>query len=192
MASGTSSSERVKEWVVEHGDALHRYALSMVRDPATAEDLVQDAFLAALKAAPKFRGRSNPRTWLTGILRHKIVDYFRTKAKEASYTATDVLELDAELFDAQGRWVDPPSNWPLDPHQSLAGRQFRQTLNQCLARLDQAKRAVIMLRAFEGLSSEEVCKELAITPTNLWVLAHRARENLRRCLDKYWFGDKES
>ncbi len=192
MASSGSSSEQVKQWVVEHGDALHRYAFSMVRDKATAEDLVQDTFLAALKAERKFRGKSNPRTWLTGILRHKIVDHFRSKTKEASFTASDILELESEMFDAQGRWLTPPSNWPTDPHQRLAGRQFRETLNQCLNRLDEAKRAVIMLRAFEGLSSEEVCKELAITPTNLWVLAHRARETLRRCLDKHWFGDKEN
>ncbi len=191
MASSGSSSEQVKQWVVEHGDALHRYALSMVRDVATAEDLVQDTFLAALKAETKFRGRSNPRTWLTGILRHKIVDHFRVKTKEASYTG-EAIELDSELFDSQGRWIDPPSNWPTDPHQRLAGMQFREALNQCLNRLDDAKRAVIMLRAFEGLSSEEVCKELAITPTNLWVLAHRARETLRRCLDKHWFGEKEN
>ena len=185
----TPDAEQIKQWVHEHGDAMYRYALSMVRDRTKAEDMVQEAFLAAIKSASGFGGRSNPRTWLVGILRHKILDSFRREALEAKYAAEG--DFDDDLFDPQGRWINPPAPVPDDPHETLSNREFVETLNACLDRLDAAKRAVIMLRAFEGLSAKEVCKELEITPTNLWVLVHRARGLLRRCLEQNWYGERE-
>ncbi len=191
MATERAETEQVRQWVLDHGDALYRYAVSMVRDQTKAEDLVQDTFLAALKATSKFAGRSNPRTWLIGILRHKILDAFRRESLEAKHTASSDEDVDADLFDAQGRWLKPPAAVSDDPHQVLASREFEKALNGCLDRLDGPKRAAILLRAFEGLSSQEVCKELEITPTNLWVLVHRARGILRRCLEQNWFGPRE-
>lgn len=192
MASHPPSAEQIRQWLADHGDLLYRYAVSLVRDRATAEELVQETFLAALKSARRFRGRSTPQTWLTGILRHKVMDHFRSLARRANVSAVDLDDLDQQVFDAKGAWLTPPAPWPSDPHSVLKDCEFREVLNRCLDKLDAVKRGVIMLRVFEELSSKEVCKELGITATNLWVLMHRARGALRDCLEKNWFGGQES
>jgi len=170
---------------------LLRYALLQLRDPALAEDVVQETLLAALEGRAGFSGKSSHKTWLTGILKHKIIDAIRRKSREQPLTsADDESETDAidALFKPDGHWQRFPASWG-DPERSLEDRKFWEVLEMC-SRLMPARTArVFMMREVMELTTEEICKELAITPTNLWVMLHRARLSLRECLEIKWFGN---
>jgi len=165
---------------------LLRYASLQLRDPHAAEDAVQETLLAALAGEASFAGRSNLRTWLTGILKHKIIDAIRRLSRES--TTMDLEDLDA-LFAEDGHWVDPPAAWS-DPDASLEQKRFFAALEACLERLPQKIAQAFMMREHLGFETAEICKELAITPTHCWVLLYRARMALRECLEKDWFGKK--
>lgn len=180
----------VAGWVDEHGDALLAYALSRLADRNTAEDLVQETFLAAVEAHDAFRGKSSPRTWLVGILRHKILDHFRARRGEAPAGPADP----SDRFDAKGSWSHPPEDWDVDPAELAQRKEFWDIFQRCLERLPGRQDEAFYLRVIDGLTGREVCKILGISPTNLWVMLHRARARLRDCLEALWFapGSKES
>ena len=163
---------------------LLRYARLHLRDGGAAEDAVQETLLAALAGEKTFGGRSNLRTWLTGILKHKIVDMIRKAGREQPLPDGDD-GLDA-LFDARGHWIDPPAEWR-SPDASLETQQFFAKLEECLGRLPAKTARTFMMREHMGLETAEICKELALTPTHCWVLLHRARLALRECLQTNWF-----
>jgi RNA polymerase sigma-70 factor, ECF subfamily len=163
---------------------LLRYASLQLRDAHTAEDVVQEALLAALTGEAGFGGRSNLRTWLTGILKHKIVDAIRRLSRETAVAADDE-GLEA-LFDERGHWVDPPRDWD-DPDGLLEQKQLRAALEECLRRLPDKTAHVFMMREHLGYETPEICKELGLTPTHCWVLLYRARVALRECLQQNWF-----
>jgi len=168
---------------------LLRYATLQLRDAAAAEDAVQETLLAALAGEASFAGRSNLRTWLTGILKHKIVDAVRRMSRETALGTGDeegAAQFDA-LFDERGHWLEMPSAWP-DPDASLTQKQFFAVLEDCLAKLPAKTSRAFMMREHMGFETGEICKELAITPTHCWVLLHRARLALRLCLEMNWFG----
>jgi RNA polymerase sigma-70 factor, ECF subfamily len=164
---------------------LMRYASLQLRDRHAAEDAVQETLLAALAGERAFGGRSNLRTWLTGILKHKIVDAIRRLAREAPLAGEDA-ELEA-LFDSRGHWIEMPAAWD-DPDTSLEQKQFFSVLEDCLARLPAKTAQVFMMREHLGYETGEICKELGVTPTHCWVLLYRARVALRECLQQNWFG----
>ncbi|MGH8735541.1 MAG: sigma-70 family RNA polymerase sigma factor, partial [Burkholderiales bacterium] len=140
--------------------------------------------LAALAGEASFGGRSNLRTWLTGILKHKIIDAIRKSSREAPAASEE--EFDA-LFDERGHWIEMPGAWA-DPDASLDQKRFFAVLEQCLRRLPDKTAQAFMMREHLGLDTGEICKELAITPTHCWVVLYRARMALRECLNKEWFG----
>ena len=162
---------------------LLRYASLQLRDPHAAEDAVQETLVAALAGEASFQGRANLRTWLTGILKHKIVDAIRRLRREP--TLEEGESLDA-LFAQDGHWIDPPAAWP-DPDASLEQKRFFAALEECLERLPQKIAQAFMMREHLGLETAEIFQELAITPTHCWVLLYRARAALRECLNKEWF-----
>lgn len=167
---------------------LLRFAALQLRDASAAEDAVQETLLAALAGEARFAGRSNLRTWLTGILKHKIVDSIRRAAREP-VAAPDELDDGSEfdgLFRPNGHWQERPQAWS-EPHDALEQKQFLGVLEQCLARLPEKTARVFMMREHLGLDTAEICKELGITPTHCWVLLYRARMALRLCLDERWF-----
>lgn len=177
------------DWLDRHGDVLYRYAIWRVRDAHTAEELVQETLLAALKGQAQFSGQSSQRTWLVGILRRKIVDHFRRAGREGS--GDDALHLDqvlAQDFDSHGVWRAALGRWPDNPAQVLENREFWDALEECFAKLPPALGDVFALREMEELPGEEICKILSITPSNLWTQLHRGRILLRRCLELNWFG----
>ncbi len=192
MAStGLSDPER---WVDEHGDYLFRYALARLRDPARAEDAVQETFLAALRAK-NFAGRSAEKSWLVGILKNKIFDYYRKAGRETSFTDLDFYadeEIDRFAADGLGKggWIHElgPMAWPADPGSSLDNEIFWKTFHDCSGRLPKKVAAVFTLREVDGVDSKEICATLNISESNLWVMLHRARMALRRCLETNWFG----
>jgi len=166
---------------------LLRYAGLQLRDSHAAEDTVQETLLAALAGEAGFAGRSNLRTWLTGILKHKIIDAIRRSSREATLLAAEAgaTELDA-LFDERGHWIDAPGAWA-DPDASLEQKRFFAALEACLARLPHKIAQAFMMREHLGLETGEICKELGVTATHCWVLLYRARVALRECLEKDWF-----
>jgi RNA polymerase sigma-70 factor (ECF subfamily) len=162
---------------------LLRYAALQLRDRHAAEDAVQETLLAALAGEAGFGGRSNLRTWLTGILKHKIVDAIRRASREAPSADADPLE---ELFDDSGHWRDMPSTWA-DPDASLQQKEFFMKLEECLSQLPAKTSQAFMMREHLGFETDEICKELGVTPTHCWVLLYRARMALRLCLEQNWF-----
>lgn len=187
MASDRAAeSKDPSRWVDEHGDALFRFAVLRVRNADLAADLVQDTFLSALKAFDGFRGGSSIRTWLTGILKHKIIDYYRRNRAEVLHS-----DLNPEIESPDFEHADSlrPS-WKESPSHLVENREFWAALTNCLDGLPEAQRRAFSLREFDGLTGEEVRKVLDVTPTNLWVMLHRARTKLRRCLETSWFEEK--
>jgi RNA polymerase sigma-70 factor, ECF subfamily len=163
---------------------LLRYASLQLRDRHAAEDAVQEALLAALAGEAGFAGRSNLRTWLTGILKHKIVDAIRRAGRETALAPEE--EEFEELFDGRGHWAEMPAAWP-DPDASLEQKQFFSALEECLARLPAKTAQAFMMREHLGFETGDICKELGVTPTHCWVLLYRARMALRQCLEQNWF-----
>lgn len=181
-----------EKWVDEYGDYLFRFALSRLRQREAAEDLVQETFLAALNAKSKFAGRSSERTWLVGILKRKIVDHLRRKGREQP--ASDLAATDhwlESLFDERGNWMKKPGKWPADPSAAIEKEEFWAIFTACLRKLPERLADAFTLREVEELDSHEVCKVLDISANNLWVMLHRARLGLRRCLEVNWFGTQK-
>jgi len=172
-----------------HRGYLLRVAVLQLRDADLAEDVVQDTLVAALQGAGGFSGRSSLKTWLTGILKHKIVDAIRKKGRGPIVSSLDeecqIDDFDA-LFDESGHWENPPATWG-DPEGELSQRQFFDIVDFCLEKLPPNTARVFMMREVMELEGEEICKELSITSTNLWVILYRARVALRQCLEQNWF-----
>lgn len=175
-----------------HRTYLYRYALLQLRDPEQAEDVTQETLLAALEQADKFEGKSSLKTWLTGILKFKIIDLIRLKQKEPTATETEqdnmagLGELE-ELFDERGHWAAPGvSDWA-KPESAMSNSQFWQLFEWCLAKLPLKTAQAFMMREVMGIELADICKDLDITATNGSVLLYRARMGLRTCLNEKWF-----
>lgn len=180
-------------WLDEHGAALYKFALALTRDAGRAEEAVQETLLAALQAKDRYAGGASVRTWLIGILKHKVMDMFRHEAREVSLEAPEEVEDGSEsltdgVFDDHGHWLETPSDWG-NPEQLLARDQFMVILQRCLDGLPDRQARLFWLREVMEEETENICKELAITSTNLWTMLHRARLGLRRCLDRNWVGE---
>ena len=166
-----------------------RFARLQLRSDAAAEDAVQEALLSALQGAAGFTGAAALKTWVFSILRNKIVDDIRRRAREPELNVPqdDEGSFVDEMFVANGHWIEKPSAWA-DPEASLEQQQFWAIFEACLDGVPVKPGRVFMMREFLGLSTEEICKELKITTSNCWVLLHRARLGLRECLALRLFG----
>ena len=181
-------------WLDEHGDYLFKYAVFRLRDDNVAEDAVQETFLAALKAYGTFEGRGSERTWLVGILKHKIIDHFRKSSREVPMdpSDTDLSEFDP-LFEREDEFKDhwsdtlSPRIWNRSPDQALQENEFFGVLQNCLMKLPERVASVFSLREMNGLESDEICEILSLSAGNFWVMMHRARMSLRRCIEINWF-----
>jgi RNA polymerase sigma-70 factor (ECF subfamily) len=188
LADGTTNNTRAVRWLEEHGDALYAYALPRVRNSDSAEDLVQETLLAAIKAHKSFAGLSAERTWLTGILKHKLIDHLRRSVRQRPLSELDV-DVTEEFFDSRGRWKAASPEWQGRPDALLERDEFRRVLQSCLSKLPSRIAQLFWLREAEDVSTDQLCQELGITPTNVWTMLHRARLGLRRCLGENWFGN---
>jgi len=179
-----------EQQLVEQRSYLMRFARLQLRNDAWAEDAVSETILAALARPQAFEARSQLKTWLVGILKHKIIDSMRQRQREVTLDSgsdddsADPLEHMA--FKADGHFAEKPADWG-NPEQDLKSRQFFAILEACTDKLPAVQGRLFLMREWLELSSDEICKELALTPTNLYVQLHRARLRLRECLDLNWF-----
>lgn len=172
-------------WIESYGDLLYQYALPRVNDPGLAEDLVQETFLSGLKGLQSYKGEASEKNWLFAILKNKIIDHFRKKSREASVvTMPDLSSVNEEWFDEKGGWIPQktPREWPL-----LEQKEIRRIINWCKDHLKNLQQHVFVLKYLEDLDSDEICKVLNISSSNYWVLIHRARLQMRECVEKQGF-----
>jgi RNA polymerase sigma-70 factor, ECF subfamily len=187
-----------EQWVDAYGDYLFRYAMVHLRDATKAEDAVQETFLAALKGGKSFAGRSAEKSWLIGILKNKIADYYRKASRETSFTDMEFYsDEESGRFVPDGlfrdSWIDElgPREWS-SPGASLDSEVFWRAYRDCSSKLPKNVAAVFNLREVDGFDGKEICAMLNVSESNLWVMLHRARMALRRCMEVNWFGKEES
>lgn len=182
----------VEEWVNDYSDYLYRYAYRYFNDDDVAQDLVQETLLAAVRGAESFQGNSSVRTWLTSILRHKIIDRIRSKDKRETLS-DDPEQLD-RYFEQNGHWREAtaPSRWEINPEDNLQQQQFLRVLEGCLAGVSERDRRIFLMRELEGMSRTEICNELGLTSTHVGVLLHRVRLALRGCIEMNWLKEASS
>ena len=173
-----------------------RYAVSQLRDAELAEEAVQEALVSALESIASFGGRSTLRTWLTSILRFKVIDLQRRAAAERRTLERDEGWADGEgeawldeLFDETGHWRDPPQAWS-DPAAALEQRRFWEAFERCLDMLPPMAGRVFFRREVLGEETGQICEAEGITAANCWVILHRSRLQLRACLGRSWFGEE--
>ena len=196
-ALASASLSHPEQWVDLYGNYLFSYAMMRLRDPSKAEDAVQETFLAALKGGRSFAGRSAEKSWLVGILKNKICDYYRKASRETSFTDMDFYsdeESDSFVTDGllKDSWIQElgPREWS-SPGASLDSEVFWRTFRDCSSKLPKNVATVFTLREVDGIESREICAMLNISENNLWVMLHRARMALRRCIEVNWFGKEE-
>jgi len=181
------------EWLDNHGDMLYRMALLRVGKPDLAEDLVQETLLSAWQARDSFKGKSSESTWLAAILKRKIIDHFRRSWRQVDLpdglVTDDLVEDFMTTGEKAGHWKPEraPAEWGRNPEALLQNSQLREILSYCINHLPESLSAIFVVREIDGMTTEEVCKEFSLSPSNLWVILHRARTRLRRCLEKNWF-----
>jgi len=181
-----------EKWVEQYGDSLYRFSLYRVRDSDVAEELVQETLCAALEARERYSGKSSEKTWLFGILKHKIADNFRKSSRSKSdIDSSDLPDSQGDdFFDKNGHWRAMPKKWKGSPEDVLENKEFWQVLSQCMDSLPPKIRQAFALREMDGMESVDICKVMGSSATNLWVMLHRARKGLSRCLELNWFGEK--
>jgi RNA polymerase sigma-70 factor (ECF subfamily) len=177
------------DWVEAHADYLFNFAIGQVRDPNVAEDIVQETFLAAVKARGSFSGQSSERTWLTGILRHKIYDHLRKSCRERRVRHDSEAPTDLDSWDKAAVWLHEVAAESQSPSRRIELEEFRQNLELALGKLPPRIAQVFQLYEIEERPNREVCAQMNISESNLWVMLHRARKQLREQLSGWWFGE---
>ncbi len=175
----------------ENADYLYNYAVTRINDAHLAEDLVQETFISALKNYEGFQGKSKASTWLIAILKNKIIDHYRKKVREFQQESMEDIESTANYFNDKGHWRKEaqPQPWKYDASQELDQTEFYEILQRCLQRLKEIQRMAFVMKHLEDIETEDICKELQITASNYWVIIHRAKLQLRSCLEKHWIKD---
>jgi RNA polymerase sigma-70 factor (TIGR02943 family) len=175
------------KWVGLHADYLYNYTISRINDQDLAKDIVQDTFFAGLKAKDNFQGLASERTWLISILKRKIIDHYRkinsTKGK---------AEVKMNFYtdgDREGEWIEErvPTAWNSEIEKVIENKELREALEKCIGALPEKYAMVFKMKTIQQIETEDICKELEITSSNLWVIIHRARTQLRKCMEESWF-----
>ncbi len=177
------------EWVDAHADYLFNFAIGQLRDANVAEDLVQETFLAAVKARDTFSGQSSERTWLVGILRHKLYDHLRKTCRERAVRHDPTPANDAEAWEESALWLHDVAAESQSPSRRIELDEFRANLEGALGKLPHRIAQVFQLYEIEERPNREVCAQMNISQSNLWVMLHRARKQLREQLAGWWFGE---
>lgn len=176
----------IEYWVEMYSDTMYAWAFHKTSSKEAAEDLVQETFLAAIHSFTKFKGDSNPKTWLFGILNNKISDHYRRAYRLPTIGSDSIFD---NLFDENGQWKaeERPQPWNDESGHLLDNADFNNILHQCMKNLPEQWYAAIQLKFMEERKGEHICQELGITDTNFWQILHRSKLQLRKCLDINWF-----
>lgn len=186
---GSANNKTLSEWVEKYTDKMYSWAFHKVSDAELAADLVQDTFLAAAEKMDGFKGNSSPKTWLFSILNNKIVDYYRKKINNAIPHENETL---MRFFETSGDWQESnkPRNWNLNEDEHLLDNDdFQLILKDCLDGLPEKWNLCVKLKYLSGKRGDEICQELEISTSNYWQIIHRAKLQLRDCVDNNWFND---
>ena len=174
-------------WIDKYADYLFNYAITRVNNSDLAKDLVQETFFAGLKSAKNFEGKAAERTWLVAILKRKVIDYYRKiNSKKGK---AEVRMNFYEESDNEGSWIEErvPQTWGNDADKLIETTELKSALDQCIDNLPEKYAMVFRMKTIQEFETEEICKELNITASNLWVIIHRARTQLRKCMEDNWF-----
>ncbi len=172
-------------WVDKYSDELYRYTLVRINDTGLAEDIVQETFLSAWRAKENYKAETSEKNWLYAICKNKIIDHFR---KQATNIFTGAATEENIYFDEVAHWRDEttPKDWQLNYDLQIETKEFYSVLDLCKKKLPVIQKNVFVMKYFDDMSSDEICKALEITPANYWILIHRGKLHLRRCLEKNW------
>tara|TARA_R100001198_G_scaffold96141_1_gene84695 strand:- start:1522 stop:2070 length:549 start_codon:yes stop_codon:yes gene_type:complete len=173
------------QWVDNYADYLYNYTIVRVNDPIVAEDLISETFLAGLKSKDNFKGEATERTWLISILKRKIIDHYR---KTNSKKGKAEVHISYKNEDSEGDWLEENAADPFDrtAEDRMENRELGLAILECLEKLPKKQAAIFKLKTIEDYDTEAICKEYDITPSNLWVIIHRARKAMAECLEKNW------
>jgi RNA polymerase sigma-70 factor (ECF subfamily) len=176
-----------EKWVDKYADYLYNFALSRVSDSELAKDLVQETFFAGLKSAKNFKGTAAERTWLIAILKRKVVDHYR-KINSKKGKAEVRMNYSSQN-DSEGDWLEEQVADPLSIHENdeIENEELGLAIQDCISKLPKKQSLVFTMKTIQGMNTEDICKELGINPSNLWVMIHRSRTALMSCLNQNWF-----
>lgn len=179
----------ISQWLAKYGDDMYSWALYKTSSKETAEDLVQDTMISAFKSYEKYKPGSNPKTWLYTILNNKIIDYYRASNTKKSVNQSTLQgnKVEDDNFSINGHWknaTDPL--WANTEEHLLDNPQFLEVLSGCINKLPANWKDVVVGKYIHHKKGSEICKDLGITSSNLWQMAHRAKLQLRTCLDQNW------
>lgn len=176
-----------EKWVDLHADYLFNFTISRINNHDLAKDLVQDTFFAGLKAMDNFQGKASERTWLISILKRKVIDYYR-KINSAKGKAEVKMNF-YSVGDREGEWIEErvPSDWGNNVEKRIENEELNTVLKKCIGDLPDKYEMVFRMKTIQQFDTDQVCKELNITSSNLWVIIHRARTQLRKCMEENWF-----
>ena len=190
----SNPASTVKRWVEMYSDKMYSWAFYKTSSKEIAEDLVQDTFLVAFQSISKFEGKSDPKTWLFAILNNKIAEHFRKVYRNPIISESQANTPLGEsffdsLFDNNGQWKkeERPKEWQDADTHLLDDVGFIEVLVACLGKLPSNWTAAIQLKYLEEKKGDLICQELGIAPTNFWQILHRAKLQLRKCLENHWF-----
>jgi RNA polymerase sigma-70 factor (ECF subfamily) len=174
------------QWVDNYADYLYNYTIVRVNDHIVAQDLISETFLAGLKSKKNFKGEASERTWLISILKRKIIDYYRKINSKKGKAEVHIAYRDE---DSEGDWLEENAADPFDKtaEDTMENKELGLAILECLDKLPQKQATIFKKKTIENFDTEAICKEYNITPSNLWVIIHRARKNLAECLEKNWF-----
>ena len=176
-----------EKWVDNYADYLFNYAVARVNDSDLAKDLVQETFISGLKSAKNFQGKASERTWLVSIIKRKVIDHYRKiNSKKGQAEVRMNFYSDGEN---EGNWLEErvPQSWDNASEKSLENEELKNQLEACIDKLPKKYAMVFRMKTIQEFETEEICKELDITASNLWVMIHRARTQLRKCMEDNWF-----
>ncbi|PCI11769.1 MAG: RNA polymerase subunit sigma-70 [Flavobacteriaceae bacterium] len=189
MSTETKHTLAPDKWVQLYSDYLFNYTITRVSGGEIAKDLVQETFFSGLKSMKNFKGLASERTWLVSILKRKIIDHYRKiNSKKGKAEVRMNFYKDGEN---EGEWIEEraPNTWAEDTDRGIKNEELKATLEYCIDKLPEKYGMVFNMKTIQGFETEEICKELDITSSNLWVIIHRARTQLRRCMEDNWFNN---
>ena len=177
------------KWVNEYSDLLLKFAYTRVNNTELAKDLVQETYFSALKNLESFRGESSEKNWLFLILKNKITDHYRKNASGSFNSGNNAVSISEKTFDDRGHWFieTMPEDWDINYDSVIDSKEFSRTFSNCKNKLPELHNVVFCMKYLDEEKSNEICMKLGITSSNYWIMIHRAKIQLRKCLEKNWF-----